>query len=221
MKAVKWALGLITQNFWWKLLSLAIAIFIWTLVASEGDMSTYVTARVQMKNLPDDLELSADPATYVTLELTGPSTELRGLGDGGQHPEVVLDMSDATPGRHTFPIGENNVKLSRGVHILLAIPSQVRFDFEARLARTVPVRARISGTAPKGYNDSVSADPNELEVVGPRSHVLRVDAVETDPVDVSAIAGSEQFRVNAFIGDPFVRFTSSPQVVVTVTARKH
>jgi YbbR domain-containing protein len=219
MKALKWVAGLITQNIWWKLLSLIIAVLLWSMVASEGDVSTYVTARVNLKNLPDSLELSAEPPSTVTLELTGPATELRRIGDGGQHPEVLLDMANMTPGQHTFPISENNVKLSRGIHILLAIPSQVRFDFEDRMTRTVPVRARITGAPPKGYTVSVSTTPAEMEIVGPRTHVVRIDSVVTDPVDVSGLAGISQFKVNAYIGDPFVRFEAAPQVVVTITAK--
>jgi len=221
MKWLQKALGLITQNFWWKLLSLALAVLIWCLVATEGDMSTFATARIEFKNLPANLEVASEPPSTVTLELTGPSAELRGLGNGGQHPEVVLDMSNMTPGQHTFPIGENNVKLTRGVHILLANPSQVRFEFEPRLTRLVPVRVRLSGNPPAGYAVAgATADPSEVEITGPSTHVARVESVGTDVVDVPSAGVSAQSKVNAFVSDPFVRIISSPQVVVTVTMKK-
>ena len=35
MRLLKWLAGLLTQNFAWKLLSLAIAVVLWSLVASE------------------------------------------------------------------------------------------------------------------------------------------------------------------------------------------
>ena len=64
------------------------------------------------------------------------------------------------------------------------------------------------------------AQPKTLWIAGPRSRVARVGAAATDPVDVSMVSASSEFRVNAFVEDPYVRFESSPQVAVTVTMRK-
>ncbi len=145
MKTLQWVAGLISHNFWWKVLALALAVLIWALVASEPELSTFASARVEYKDLPDSLELSSEPVTQVLLELRGPSGELRGLGDGGQHPAAILDMSNAAPGERTFPIGAGNVRLSRGVHIVRAIPSQVHLSFEQRMERSVPVVVKLRG----------------------------------------------------------------------------
>ncbi len=53
---------------------------IWAMVASEPELSTFVSTQVEYKNLPDDLEISSNPVTTVLLELRGPSGELQGLG---------------------------------------------------------------------------------------------------------------------------------------------
>lgn len=217
----RWWLGLVTENFGWKILSVLIAVVLWALVASEPELSTFVNVRVEYKNLPDDLDLSSEPVTSVLLELQGPSGQLQGIGDGGLHPAVVLDMSTVTPGEWTFPIGPANVRLSRGVRLVQTTPSELPFTFERRVTRTVPVRARITGDGHAGYTVvGQEADPAELTIVGPASRVAKIKQVETDPVDVSTVVGTKQFRVNAFVGDPFVRFQSSPQVVVTVTMKK-
>ena len=42
----------------------------------------------------------------------------------------------------------------------------------------------------------------------------------TDPVDVATVVGSSEFRVNAYLEDPYVRFRSSPQVTVSVAMKK-
>jgi len=221
MRTLQWLAGLVSHNFWWKVLALVIAVLIWAVVASQPELSTFVTARLEYKNLPDDLELSSDPVTSIVLELRGPSGELRGLGDGGQHPAAVLDMSDTAPGEHTFAISSASIRLARGVHMVRAIPSQVRLAFEPRMERTVPVVVRLRGEFHDGYRlVSDSAEPPQLAILGPHSHVARVAAVVTDPVDVSTLTGTGRFEVNAFAGDSFVRFHSKPAVTVTVTLAK-
>ena len=54
---------------------------LWVLVASEPEFSTFVTVRLEYKNLPDDLEISSEPVDTISLELRGPSGELRELGE--------------------------------------------------------------------------------------------------------------------------------------------
>jgi hypothetical protein len=220
MKALKWLARLVFENFGWKVLSVLIAFAIWALVASEPELSTPATARLEYKNLPDDLEISFQTANDVLLELRGPSGELRGLGDG-VHVVVVLDMSGVVPGERTFPVGQENIRLNRRVRMVRAIPSEVRFDFERRAVRGIPVHVRLAGEGQNGYKVvSSQAEPAELTIVGPASHVARIVAVATDPVDVTNVVGTKEFRVNAFIDDPYVRFRASPQVVVTVTMKK-
>ena len=211
---------LLFENLGWKALAMVTAVVLWWLVASEPELATFATVRLEYQNLPDDLEISSEPVGSVTLELRGPSGELRGVGDSGIHPAVVLDMSSVQPGERTFTVSGRNVQLTRGVHLVRAIPSEVRFDFERRLTRDVPVTVRFQAAA-NGYAVAdYQVNPQRLRVVGPASHVARIHSVITDPVDVSRAVGPQEFRVNAFVDDPYVRFESSPQVNVSVTMRK-
>jgi hypothetical protein len=218
---MKWV-QLLLHNLGWKLLALGIAVVLWALVANEPELSTFATVRLEYKNLPDDLEISSmEPVGTITLELRGPSGELRGLGNGGIHPAVVLDMSGVTPGQRTFPITARNVNVSRGVRLERAIPSEARFTFERRLTRSVPVHVRFTGEGAHGYvvaRDEVR--PPELTIVGPSTRIEAVKSVDTDPVDVSNVVGSSEYRVNAFAGDPYVRFQTPPQVTILVTMKK-
>ena len=220
MKALRWLLRLVFENFAWKALSIIIAVAIWALVASEPELSTFATARLEYKNLPDDLEIASEPVAEISLELRGPSGELRGIGDGVK-PVVILDMSGITAGERTFAVDEGNLRLNRHVRLVRAIPSEVRFDFERRMVRLIPVQVRITGEGRNGYEVAVrQSNPGDLTVVGPASHVARLVAAVTDPVDVSTVVGTKEFRVNAFIEDPYVRFRTPPQVAVTVTMKK-
>jgi YbbR domain-containing protein len=221
-----WARGwkrfglLLIHNIGWKLASLTIAVIIWALVASEPELSTFTPVPLVYKNLPDDLEVSGDFVSTVVLELRGPSGELRGVGES-VHPSVILDMSQARAGEHTYAIGDGNVKLARGVHLVRAIPSEVRFQFEPRRSRTVPVEVRFAGLGANGYEVSqMQVEPREVQIVGPRSRVARINGVVTDQVDVSNVVGESEFHVNMLVDDPYVRIMGSPEATVRVWMRK-
>jgi YbbR domain-containing protein len=212
--------GLLFHNLLWKLLSLAVAVVIWALVATEPELSTFTTVHLEYKNLPEGLEIASDPVSSVILELRGPQSELRGVGET-LRPSVVLDMSNMDPGEHTFAIGNGTVKLARGVQLVRALPAQVRFTFEPRRIHSVPVRPRFTGEGVNGYVlAGWKVDPAEMEITGPRSRVGRVTSVLTDQIDLSNVTGTSEFRVNVFVDDPFVRFESTPEAAVMVTMKK-
>lgn len=218
MKRLKW----ITENFWWKVLALGIAFLLWWVVASEPELSVFVTVPLTYKNLPDKLEISAEPVNSISLELRGPSGELRSLGDtAGLRPAVIVDMADVRTGERTFPIGNGNVRLARGVRLIRAIPSEARFEFERRAYKQVKVVPKFAGDGANGYTvEHFNVEPPMLQIVGPATRVERISSVVTDPVNVASVFGTSQFRVNAFVEDPYVRFTDSPQVMVAVTMKK-
>jgi hypothetical protein len=220
LKGAMWTLRLIFENIGWKLLSLAAATTIWAFVATEPELSTFASAPVEYKNLPNDLEIGSTPLTSVLLELRGPSGQLGGTAEASLHPQVILDMSAAVPGERTFTVGDGAVKLPRGVRLVRAVPSQVRLEFERHADASVPVTVRVTGEGHDGYFvASQNVQPSRLEIVGPASHVARVTQAVTDAVDVSQVVGTSEFRVNAFLNDPYVRFQGSPQVEVIVTMK--
>jgi hypothetical protein len=220
MKWGKILLDLVTKNLGWKLLSLAIAVVVWGVVANEPELSTFATVGVKYRNLPDNLEISSDPVSSVKLELRGPSGQLRGVGDGGgASPEVILDMAQVQTGERTFPIGDGNVKLVRGVRLVRAIPSEVRLRFEHHAERTAKITPRFRER--EGYEvANFTVKPDSIAVAGPASHVAQVDTVLTDQVNFPGRAGTFEYPVNVFVEDPYVRFPGVSQVTVTLTVRK-
>jgi hypothetical protein len=206
------------HNLGWKILSLVVAVVLWAVVATDPELATFALAPLEYKNLPDDLEISSEPISSVSLELRGPSGQLR---DGTVRPAVVLDMASVQPGERTFAIGADNVKLSRSVRLVRSKPSEVRFLFERRRVRNVYVEPRFVGDGLHGYTVAHwEVEPKQLVVVGPASRVGRIETVFTDPIDVASLVGSAEFRVNAFLNDPYARFQSGSQVKVVVNMRK-
>lgn len=212
--------GLLTRNIGWKLLSLAAAIGVWMNVASEPTLTTIVSVPVEYKNFPKDLEISSDIVEDIDLEAHGPAGLLRNLGDG--HLTAVIDLSSVrSPGERTFTLTQSILPLPRDVMLIRTIPAQIRFRFEHRATRLVPVEAFFSGKLPDGEQvDSFAVTPPELRIAGPESRVMAVRKLEADPFDLTGVIGPTSRTVQVYAAEPQVRILSAPQVTVRVQVSK-
>jgi YbbR domain-containing protein len=215
---LKWVRGVLFGNLVWKILSLVIAVLIWVLVASEPEMASFYNARVQFRNLPDELDFSSEPEAQVSLEVRGPSAE---LSDGAVRPAVIIDLAGTQPGNKSFAITSENVVLPRSVRLERAIPAELHFRLERRALRTVKVEPQFTGEGDSGYILAHwSVQPEDLTILGPASRVAAIGKVTTEPVDLTGVVGAAEFHVNAVTQDSFVRFQSSPRVRVAVTMKR-
>ena len=202
-------IDLLWRNIWWKLFALLMAVLLWIAVANEPELSTFVSVPIEFKDLPQSLEISSDVVEKVTLEMRGPSGELQSFSVN--RTAVVLDMSDAVSGERTYLIDSAEVQLPRGLQLIRAIPPGVRFVFERRKTRTVPVQVRFS-EPPARFRVA----PASLTIEGPESRVDRVQALLTDKIEIGSLNGAGTFHATALADDPHVRIDSDPEVTVEV-----
>ena len=212
---------LLTHNFGWKLLSLALAVALWYAVVGEPELATFLIVPIQYKNQPRDLEISSDVPERVHLEVRAPSGKLSPVNLSGA--AVVLDLGSVRrAGEQTFTINEANTSLPPGVSFYRAVPSELRFQFDHQLSRDVPVEARFAGPPPPGYRIvRQTVAPRTLRVIGPENHVQRLDAIHTDAIDLSGVVSQAEFHgIHAYLGDPHMRLVSAPNITVTVQLEK-
>jgi len=207
---------LITRNAGWKLFSLLVSLLLWFAFARDPEVGAFVAVPVEYRGMPDDLEISSELVESVSVDLRGPSEKIANFG--AAKSAVVLDFSGIhKPGEQTFQIDERNISVPSGMRLERAIPAQIRLHFEQRTQLAVPVQVRFTGAAPKGYQlDRYDVAPEELTVIGPESRVKKIEYAITDPVDLSSVVSESEFHVNAFVGDPHVRFQKPVKVAVKV-----
>jgi YbbR domain-containing protein len=213
--------NLLTHNIGWKLLSLMAAIGVWMNVASEPELTTIVSVPVEYKNFPANFEISSDIVESIDVEAHGPAGLLRNLGDG--HLAAVIDLSNIrTPGERTFTLTESLLRIPRDVTLIRTIPAQVRFRFEHRATRLVPVKISFSGKLPPGKRVvSFAADPPELRIAGPESRVMAVESLDADPFDLTGESRTASRVVAVYTAEPQVRILNAPRVTVKVQIAKH
>lgn len=210
---MRWFTG---RNLGWKFASLAISFLLWFAVNGANELTESVSVPVQYRNIPQNLEIASDLVEQAHLILRGPSLL---LSRASTNPSpVVIDLIDAKgPGEKTFSITAANVRLPGSVVLEKALPGQIRVRLEARLMKTVPVHVRLDHP-PSGMDATVvEVTPSSLTIVGPENRVRLIDVVETDPVDVRAMAPGGRARTAAYSADPRVSFTTSPNVSVRIS----
>ncbi len=212
---------LLSNNFWLKLLSLAVAVVLWLATQGDANTTTAVTVHLQYRNIPANLEISSELVDTAYVEVRGPSRRLDALNLTSA--AVAVDLSaHQRPGERTYSIMEQNVKLPPGVTYLRAVPAQIRVRLEPRVTKSVPVNARFSDL-PDGYVVGTrEVNPPKVEIIGPESRVKSIEQVETDALDVDVRLGMSQVLLAPiFSGDPLVHFDhKSVTAAVKVTLEK-
>lgn len=213
-------MGFFTHNIGWKLISLAAAFFIWMNIASEPELAAILSAPVEYKNYPKDLEISSAIVNTVDLETRGPSGQLRDLNES--RIAAIVDFSSVkAPGERTITLTSAQLNLPRGIELIRVIPAQLRFRFERRATRTLKVEVPYSGQIPPGLAVT-RADiiPPTLTIAGPESRVAAVQRAVSDPFDLSQVTGDTAQKLSVYIAEPQVRFVSVPQVTVKIHVEK-
>lgn len=207
---------LITDNLWWKLFALVAAFAVWLNVASEPELATIVSVPVEYNNYPKDLEISSNIVESIDVEARGPSDQLRSLRDA--HIAAVIDFASVKdPGQRTFTVTPAELKLPRGIQLVRAIPAQLRFRFERKITRAVPISVAWSGKLPLGLAvGTVEIEPPDLTIAGPESHVLDSKKLLADPFDLTGISGDTERKLAVYSPEPEVRILGAPQVTVKI-----
>lgn len=209
-------IDILTRNAGWKIFSLLVSLLLWYAFARDPEVGAFVAVPVEYRGMPEDLEISSNPVGSVSVDLRGPSEKIANFS--AAKTAVVLDFSAIhKPGEQTFQIDERSISVPSGMRLERAIPAQIRLQFEQRTELAVPVQVRFAGAPQKGYQlTRYEVNPEELTLVGPESHVRKIEYAITDPVDLTSVVGEAEFHVNAFVGDPNVRFDKPVKISVKV-----
>ena len=212
MKQLRW----LTNNFGWKILSIAVAFLLWLAIVGEPEQSMAISVPIEYKNIPTDLEISSEVPEKLRVEVRGPSRRLSPAGLATS--AVIINLASANqPGERTFTIEESNLELPAGVTMSRAVPSQIRVKFERRTAKDIPIHITFEGGAKPEYLIKRSeVSPQVLRIIGPESRVNQVMFAETDPIDIRELTGSSVFRAQTFVGDPQVRIDGTGAVTVQI-----
>jgi YbbR domain-containing protein len=201
------------RDLGWKAASLVAAFGLWVWLVGTRELTTSISAPVQYRNVPPNLEISSEFVETVHLVLRGPSASLSRIARNP--PPLVIDLRPMKgPGERTFSVSRPHFDLPAGVALERAVPAQIRTQLEPRMVRDVPVEVRI-GNIPAGMRvKHIESLPPVMTIAGPESRVSRIEKVETDPVDLAALGPDNEIVSNVYSGHAQVTCLTPPAVRV-------
>jgi YbbR domain-containing protein len=206
---------LIFDHLLLKMTAVLIAVLMWYGVTHEPVAEIAVRLPIEFSNPPEHLEYSADVLPQARIRLRGPARVLRELPEQSMH--IVVDLSGATPGEHTYNLDTSQVHVPHDIKVVEIIPTRLHLVFDLSQTRQVAVKPRLIGRLPPGYKMvSVVANPSTVTITGPQQRVDAIDNALTDAVDVTGVAGEATFNSHAYLTDPLVHMSGSNVVKVTV-----
>jgi diadenylate cyclase len=203
------------HNIGLKLVSLLLAIGLWTVVARDPIAEVEMKVPIEFHNLPDNLEIDSASFTEAQIRVRGPERVIHRLQTADLHAEI--DLASVRPGERTFDLTGHQVRVPQDLEVVQIIPGQFHLSFDNRETRTVEVRPRVTGNFASGMRvKEVTANPSSVMITGPRRRVEAVEDAITDPVDISGAMTRASFVTQAYVPDPLIQVVHPTPIRVTV-----
>lgn len=202
-----------------RLISLGIAVVLWYVIAGEKTSEMGLSVPVELQNFPLNLELTGDPVNTVEVRLRASPGVMGRLGPGDVAAKI--DLAGVLEGERIVHLTADSIRAPFGVRVVKINPAIVTLNLERTVQKTVPIRPRILGRPAPGHEVAdVSADPEQVVIVGPKGRVQDVDSAFSEPVPVEGATRSFTKEVTIGIEDPVLRVQGSPRVRVTAQIRE-
>lgn len=208
-------MGWITGNFGYKVLALAIALFLWGVAHGSSSIERGVDVPVVLRAVPDELVITGQSADVVNVRVVGSRAALRHLAP--DQLEYTLDVSSAKPGVADFEVDASTLDFPRGASVVARSPARIEVKFESRGTKALRVKPEVTGEPAPGYEVvSVEADPPRVRVSGARSELARLTEAATEPLDLTGLAESTERTARVQLAGNHVWFDDASEVRVRV-----
>ena len=203
------------RNFWLKLLALLLAAVLWLTVAGEHVVERTLRVPLELRNVPDQLEIVGDPPMTVDVRVRG-SSALLGRMDPGDLI-AILDLESARPGSRLFHLRTDEVRHPYGVEVAQITPVTISLELERSVRRSVPVVPAVEGDPAPGYvlGRAMSA-PETVGGIGPGRRLRELARATTEPISVAGARTNVTDVVTIGVSDSALRLVEAQSATVTV-----
>ncbi len=206
---------LITKNLWLKIASLVLAIILWLFVVSKGRSVIVMDVPIGFKDIPAHFEV-VDSPKKVSVSIEGQERLLKKLRQ--EDVSAVIDLSDVKKGRIFIPVTPENISLPRSLTVNEISPQTIQLHIEEEITKHVQVRPIVIGSPLQGFSiKEIEVTPRTIEVKGPESAIEKVYFIRTEPIDITGITSTLQYKAYLNLNGKNNIMVDVPEVDVKVT----
>lgn len=221
------AIEIPTGQRWWAavlqlLPSVIVAGLFWlSLTVSQGEVLEKIfTVPVEYTLTARDLVLVGDKDNEIRIHLAGPRTSLDELT--ASQLSVKIDLSNAVPGKQSFLINEDNLRLPKNVTLLDVVPSSLELTLAEIVKREIAIKPQLVGRLPgKLEIIAVTVKPDRLLALLPATGGKdQISSITTTPIYLENLRETTALFCK-IIAPPAVQPVDKrwPDVEVTVEVR--
>ncbi len=207
-------INLVVNNFLYKLLSVVLAVIIWGIIQGEQvqEISREIKVNIQV---PEGYAIRGEEILSKAATIRGPRVWMI---EAPRVLEADIVIPAGKSGKYVAYLDRDKIRdWNDRLQINILDPS-IELYVDRLMERTVPVKEVLQGTPADGYIiEQVSISPRVLTLKGPRSDVLKIRHVVTEPIDIAAINENKTLEVKLI--NPGVRADSMSIDKVKVNIR--
>jgi len=200
-----------------KAIALALALIVWGLVSGRVKAASEqsINVRVDVSGIPGNIEVQSinPPEVRLTLRSRG------GFPSSFRPEQLRLEIGlqgTARGGRLSF-YAEDFLELPPGIEVVSLHPKRIELILEELVSREVPVRPYLTGRLPAGLKlAAVRCLPEKAIVFGYRAQVEALSHVQTQEINLGAVAASTTVRVGLRQPASVLKFLERKEVEVTL-----
>ncbi|MEZ4460009.1 MAG: CdaR family protein [bacterium] len=204
---------LVTENFAVKVVALLITLWLSIWVRNDREATVVAHAAIRIE-IPDNMVLVTQPIERVRLTVRGRSSDVNRF-DPTEVPPLSVVASDEPDQMLTFT--PDMVQLPQGLEVAQITPEFARVRLEPIARKKVPISPRLGGEPRADYVvGHVEVTPPTIELSGPASSIAKVQAVNTELVDITDRSQSIERRVQLRVDDPLIRYDAATTVMIKI-----
>lgn len=174
-------------DFALKILSVLIALILWSYVKSEQKQQRSLDVELELVNVPSHLMLERDVDEQIKVKVIGPKSRVESMNQE-YLGTLSLDLSKSHIGLNTFWIQEDDFKLPYGIKIDRIVPQIIRVDLDKAITNTLPVLPKFIGKLPEGFEmSSYELDPEVMTVKGTQRSMSSLKKLYTTDIDLKSM----------------------------------
>lgn len=207
-------LNLLLNNFWYKVLSLFLAIIVWGIIQGEQILELNREIIVNLR-VPEGYMIRGDSSRAIAATLKGPRVMMLEVP---KTLEADIGIPALNGKRHRVRIDNEDIKnINSRLNITIHNPYFYVFVDE-KATRTVPIRYIPHGAPAEGYFvKKFVLNPRHVKLTGLKSDLVKIRDVVTEPVDINGLQQNQTYEVNLIPPAGILAFNmSASNTVVTL-----